>query len=165
MFDLILNTFDEISLNTYPLKEIKKIFNVQLRNNFISNKYKLNLLPGMIIAGGIVCSELNQLKTKSNDIDIFMYGDINYENTLRSFEMTNNITLDIYNKNYREYTIWANYKQVQVILRKFKGISNILNGFDLDASQVAIDHKYIYFTNKFLYSFNNKLNIFNISFK
>jgi len=116
----------------------------------------------MVICGGFVTNLTNWVGgCGSTDLDIFMYGDIDYVNTLLEFERINKLSLSVHNNNYCEYKFNYNFK-VQVILRKFKSISDILNGFDLDASQVAMDHENLYYTDRFLLSYQNKINIFNI---
>jgi len=143
------------------------VYNTQYSEDMLFLMYNIQLLKGMVVCGGLPCSMLNYSKDIDHcDVDIFMYGDIDYVNTLIKFEELNNLYLLTHNNNYCEYegkTRFCDKFKVQVILRKFKSISDILNGFDLDASQVAIDHENLYYTDRFLFSYQNKINIFNIN--
>ena len=52
-------------------------------------------------------------------------------------------------------------KTYQIVLNRYKDIFQILNSFDLQSCQVAIDNNYIYFTERGWISYNYKINIIN----
>ena len=130
---------------------------------------------GVLIAGGSVCNTLinyRYLGTNS-DVDIFLYG-ISPEDAERKVYEICDIVYKQKPKSGRnppdhilrtENCITFNYQgnRVQIILRIYNSISEILHGFDLGSSAVGFDGKDVYFTTLSAFSFATMYNILDTS--
>ncbi len=70
----------------------------------------------------------------------------------------NTNTIVVYNGN--TLTIHINNYKIQVILRLYNTMSEILHGFDLGSSAVGFDGSKVYFTTLSKYCYNNMINIY-----
>lgn len=130
------------------------------------------------ICGGFVRSIL--LGQCINDIDIFMFGD-EHNNVADIFNRTvNDIVYNIivhnnvihhddinfmflYKENTKVFEILVLnddelYCKIQIILRWYKNIHEILDSFDIGPSKVAFDGRHVYFTQESALSFKYMMN-------
>jgi hypothetical protein len=138
-------------------------------------------MVNILIAGGAISSILT--KNNPNDIDMFVYGLTPDEATIRVRELITDLSeaYDLYliekNRDHRDkqdkpYKPHGEFKfirnkncitlifeekyTIQIILRIYENISQILHGFDLGSSAVGFDGTNVYFTSlsKFAYEYS-----------
>jgi hypothetical protein len=120
----------------------------------------------MIVAGGAVRNVLSQESELPSDIDIFFYGmESEDEATNKAdeiikeiMEITDDDILVTITNNVINILIENNVK-IQIIMRLYSSISEILHGFDLGSSAVGFDGKHTYFTTLSKFSYENMVNI------
>ena len=118
--------------------------------------------PCCVIAGGATTSYL--FGSNNKDIDIFIYGDFQrqtYDKIATDFiklyideikERDDNIFSII--KSQNAITIYSPYnKSVQIILRAYKTLSEILHGFDISSCAYAFDGNTIWTTSLGLFTY------------
>jgi hypothetical protein len=134
----------------------------------------------IIVAGGAIRNVLLQEKDSASDIDIFLYGITNtVDATRKTDEIIRYIRQTIYHrKDYRNIVVTISnnvinidiydakfgrkigkYMKIQIIMRLYTSISEILHGFDLGASAVGFDGKTTYFTTLSKFAYLNMANI------
>jgi hypothetical protein len=59
--------------------------------------------------------------------------------------------------------IWGHYKPIQVVLRAYSSVSEVLHGFDLGAAQVAFDGKRVYLTTAGVLAATRGANVLNLA--
>ena len=129
----------------------------------------LSIVPGLVLAGGAALWPFTSRVKKPKDLDFFLYGDLNpfcqwsrleatisiimnaYKKRIITQEMTNGLcTLIIHDNNIYSKKNLQKYNtetlQIQIILRNYTSISQLLHGFDISASSIAYDGTYTYFT-------------------
>ena len=128
-------------------------------NPITDPKFKLEFkLPeDSIVAGGYVINK--KFKLDRTDIDIFLYGEKNYNKRLKEFisQFDYSEIRIVRTSNY----ININYcmGDIQIILTKNKDIMDIFNKFDLYASQIGLDENNIYMTNRSKIALEYRINI------
>lgn len=131
----------------------------EMGSNLIDDKGYKNF----VVAGGFFTHhELEEV----SDIDIFIYN--NYEDTLKNL-----INFFIKYKRYyfsrrTKYFVQLDHllnkrPVIQIILRKYTTISEILYSFDIGASQICYNGKTLYYTILSKFSIENRVNIFDTS--
>lgn len=121
------------------------------------------------LCGGSVVEALRGVRENIADLDFFIYGtDMDGANdklrALIKFFMPRRVVRTGNSITFSARCIYG-YKgwiSVQVILRIYKSISEILHGFDVDSCQVAFDGKEIYMTQAAKWAFENCTNIVNL---
>jgi len=133
----------------------------------------------VIVAGGCISNTLNRTCTKKNisDIDLFIYG-LDEENAkIKITELVNsveNYCKDMFNTDLHilknkfvisliPHTITKRQHKVQIIIRLYKNIYEVLAGFDVDASAIAYNGRDIYLTKRSLNAFQTKYNVVDLS--
>lgn len=128
----------------------------------------------MVIAGGAIAGLFHDRFNPINqDIDVFVIGDIDKEQFLKS---VSNTTVKggegyIFNENivgkkiYGEvietgYGLATSDIKVQLVKRRYNSISEILHGFDVDSSCIGVEchTRDIYVSKRFDYAFRNNFN-------
>jgi hypothetical protein len=129
---------------------------------------KLNF-TNIIVAGGAIRNVLLQETELSNDIDIFLYGITNVidannkvdeiiKHILEITKITNDYTAISVTNHVINIGISDNIK-IQIIMRLYSSVSEVLHGFDLGSSAVGFDGKHTYFTTLSKFSYENMVNI------
>lgn len=127
----------------------------------------------MIVGGGSIsnCMNKNCKTDKINDVDIFIYGLTEEEGKDKVIEIIE--TIEEYSKermksklhilkNENVITLIPEEKRevkIQLILRLYKCIYEILAGFDIDSSAIAYDGRDVYFTGRSQNAFRTGYNV------
>ena len=125
---------------------------------------KKDFWENLLIAGGSVCEVLRRYGHFA-DIDIFLYD-------LTPEEATTKL-MNIYQELRKVYgkvnnvvrgdkcvtIVFDRGQEVQIILRLYNSISEILHGFDLGSSAIGFDGERVYFTSLSKFCFVNLVNI------
>jgi hypothetical protein len=129
----------------------------------------------ILMAGGAVTNILTSSKEKINDIDLFIYG-LGLDSAKNKIDrIVTQIKQRAESKSY-ETRIYQNSHvvniyifsvkkvlEIQIILRLYNRMEEVLMGFDVDSCCVGYDGKYILTTERNLFSFQNRTNIADIS--
>jgi len=106
----------------------------------------------VVVAGGAALNAIRDMHSKARDVDIFIYDldEAGISNKIREI-------LNFFGRRYFKVTKYTvSFKVVelefQIVLRKFKTITEILYGFDLDPCQVAFDGDNVWLTPACLWS-------------
>ena len=113
-----------------------------------------------IIAGGYVANILLEIYSPESDIDIFIYGNIDYDAKLEELRFL----FSSYYKETRNF-IESYYKgfKIQVILNQYDSPFDVIKSFDLYPSQVYILDNKIYGTKQAQIAYKHKINIFDVN--
>lgn len=130
-------------------------------------------MKGFVVAGGAVSSALyNEAKRKPKDVDIFIVGLSNQEaiakiNALASHLHSRTTTHSplIVQRTQRAISFGPllGTTCIQVVLRLYSTISEVLHCFDLGASAVADDGHQLYFTTLGKIAHERRLNVLDLS--
>lgn len=156
-------------INSHYKNSIKIDNKYQFKEIFYAKKEILNGIDfsNMVVAGGSICSILYD-SDDINDIDIFLYNlknDNERNNKLLYIINFINKKTNKQNKLYltkNALTIFCSPK-IQIILKKYDSIKDIIHNFDLSLSRVAFDGNNIYFTKISFLSYQLNLNIVDLS--
>lgn len=131
--------------------------------------YKYPFLAGLnmdnlLIAGGAISNIISSASANQSDVDIFIYG-LSYDAAKAKVQyiieyFTSTYPDEVYGIITRNIVklYWAG-KEVQIILRLYKSIDEILYGFDLGSCAVGYNGSNILFSLMGKFSFANKCNI------
>ncbi len=142
-----------------------EMFMVEYEKKFIQLPKNKEFWKGVLIAGGSVGRVVSGcFGGDRSDIDVFLYG-LTVEEA--NDKIDNIFTFVKANHNKVEYvarttnciTFSCDRNVVQIILRIYNSISEILHGFDLGSSAVGFDNKNVYFTTLSCFAYHNKCNI------
>lgn len=105
---------------------------------------------GLILAGGMLASVYTE--QGYGDLDFFLIGDTDPKEACSQLYLhLSKCNIKHVERNYNTFTI--NFRdsdhkfcQWQIILRSYANISQVLYGFDINASQIAYDGHKLYFT-------------------
>lgn len=122
----------------------------------------------LVIAGGSIASLFHdKFSTITQDLDVFVIGDINkseLKNSLKgrgcSFN-ENVISVSQFVENIDVGTcVVPGFIKIQLIKRRYNSLSEILHGFDIDSSCIAVEchTKDIYVSKRFDYAYRNGYN-------
>ena len=117
---------------------------------------------GMLVAGGKIFSIL--FGTQSHDIDIFLYGQ-EYDNAVNTIigytnDYINDLKKLVRTKNAVTFVV-RDKDEIQIILRLYRTVSEILHGFDVDSCSMGYDGENIYLTERALYAIQHGYNTVN----
>lgn len=106
----------------------------------------------------------------ASDIDLFLYG-LNEDEAVEKIKQIETSVRDailsevtvVRSKN--AITICSQYptRHIQIVLRVYKNVSEILTGFDIDCSAAAYDGKQVYCTPRALASYITQINPIDLS--
>ena len=151
----------------------------ELYNNCMNTSYPLigqilNNINGVVLCGGAALwGYMGKLDTAPKDFDLFLYNnqDLSDEEKIEFYNEKVKVIIDIirslYVDNYKIYivkgVITINIPiidtQVQIILKDYFSISEILHSFDLFSCCIAWDGKTTYFTKMAEWSLTYRINI------
>nr|QBK87241.1 MAG: hypothetical protein LCMAC201_01430 [Marseillevirus LCMAC201] len=149
---------------------------VQLLSKGLLNYIDWN---NVVVAGGCISNSINgEIKvpnTQTSDIDLFMYGLTEEEARDKIAELLQDIhrsvvdrfggSTSILKNDYTITLVSSNNKEVkvQIILRLYKCVYEILAGFDVDSCAVAYNGHQVYLTDRSLNAFQTRMNIVDMS--
>jgi hypothetical protein len=157
------------SIEEPKLNKLYKYKNLKYKSKPRVFKYdghylNIELPKDSVIAGGYVVNTILGIQHKDIDIDIFLYGELDYHERIQRFIDANSRHHVLRTDNIIEIKMEVRkhyqWKRVQLILTYNKSILEILNKFDLYASQVAMDERGTYMTRRGKLALRNKINIF-----
>lgn len=161
--------------------DFEKYFDLITNNVFICMDWN-----NMLIAGGSILSILTKIpdnvklsddsvkewyKKEGNfgDIDIFLYGLSERQATRKIFEIYENIKkvipkdiLCVRGPRALTFVVGNQYRHIQIILRNFKTISEILLSFDVDCCGFGYDGNNVWCSNRAHYAITHGINIVNM---
>jgi hypothetical protein len=129
----------------------------------------------ILMAGGSLAHIITDSKEKINDIDLFIYDIDNATVNERIDRVIQQIKKRAESKNYETRIYQNNHVvniyifstkkilEIQIILRLYKKFEEILIGFDVDSCCVGYNGKNIVTTPRGLFSFQNRVNIADIT--
>lgn len=134
----------------------------------------------VLIAGGSILKMLTSQKNEDlinsndyNDIDIFIYGLQGRDLMAKLFELEESIR-SVIPKEYNMISIRMPrvimfvsqhpYRHIQIILRVFRNINEILNTFDVDCCAVGYDGTNVFCTPRSHYAIVNHINVVNMAY-
>lgn len=155
----------QTTIDNDPLEKINPLYS------------KLSKIPGVAICGGMINQLINKsnLLKKSQDVDIFIYGDVDIKKTVDSiisilqpytYEVDFNdkvielrVDEDFYKHNKNTH------QKVQIVKRLYRSFSEILLGFDVDSSSVGLtvlnDKLDFYYIDRYKFAITYSLNVIN----
>ena len=171
--DLIMNDLSSID-GAYILPKEHKIissFITQREYDFAFIHYKgiikiLDNVNDVVLCGGAALWGILQESDAPNDFDLFIYGDNSEATQNEKINKIINILYDEYLwlEVYQvkgvitiNYIFNGKYVKVQIILRDYTSISEILHSFDLSCCAIAWDGNITYMTHFALWSISNKI--------
>jgi hypothetical protein len=131
-------------------------------------------MKGLVIAGGAVCSALykNDESWKPKDVDVFLVG-LSKEEAIQKIE---DLAVHLHSRTTTHSPLIVQRSPrtlsfgplrgtpcLQIILRLFSTISEVLHCFDLGASAVADDGKQLYFTTLGKVAHERRLNVLDLT--
>ena len=137
---------------------------------------RMKIANHVVLAGGSVlrrilkdCDLLFQHSYDQSDYDLFIHGVDNAQEAnqiVNSIIQSINLRLCIYKYVISDYaiTIYCKYqKKIQIILRLYRNVSEILAGFDIDCCCVATNGKTVWATPRSQYAINYRCNTVDIN--
>lgn len=122
----------------------------------------------VLIAGGCVSNILFKSIRYIKDVDIFIYGLNKDEAEVKVKKILTDLNADniIIRDNVVEFSIRNGYKiirkKIQIILKVYNSINEILYTFDVGSSAVGFDGKRLYFTEVSKFAYETKCNIISL---
>jgi hypothetical protein len=129
----------------------------------------------VLMAGGSLTNIITGSKEKLNDIDLFVYG-LDLESAKNKINLVvTQIKQRAENKQYETRIYQNNHVvniyvfntkkilEIQIILRLYNKLEEVLIGFDVDSCCVGYDGKHILTTPRGLFSFQNRVNVADIT--
>ena len=136
----------------------------------------------VIVAGGCASNSINgkvavprKDASRVSDVDLFIYGLSEEEARIKITELLTDIgnatrdkfggTTYILKNEYTITLVSSNNKEIkiQIILRLYKCIYEVLAGFDVDSCAVAYDGHQVYLTERSLNAFQTRMNVVDLS--
>jgi hypothetical protein len=124
-----------------------------------------------VLAGGMVSYAMNlrALSMHDRDYDLFVVeksvelAEINIKQLYDDLRKSGDFKMFLNNNCVTIATVDGSSVTVQIILRMYSSISEILHGFDIGASQVAWDGKDVYFTSMGRVAYEQGINVLNLT--
>ncbi len=133
----------------------------------------------VVVAGGCVSNAINgevQVpNTQPSDVDVFLYGLTEVQAREKITELLKDINCSavdrfagytsILKNDYTITLVSSNNKdiKIQIILRLYKCMYEILAGFDVDSCAVAYNGQQVYLTERSLNAFQTRMNVVDLS--
>lgn len=116
-----------------------------------------DLFPGLdyVICGGYCISQYTNGNNNYKDVDIYFIGD-DCDKALELLKNNRDIRVEFVSDNAITFTYRNIRHDLQLILRRYKSIAEILTNFDLDCCSIAIYRRQFYCTWKAKYELDNK---------
>jgi hypothetical protein len=153
---LVNSRINDIDIFIYGIKDID-IATKRIEKFILDIRQNLNDIK----TGKTIKNELEKFKSELNSTNEKQHYKLNKEFNDKYKDVYNpniNTNIDIYS-NGNTITIIINNKKLQIILRLYNTISEILHGFDLGSSSVGFDGSIVYFTSLSKFCFENMVNI------
>jgi hypothetical protein len=124
-------------------------------------------VPGLVVAGGAVCSMMRKKHT-AQDIDLFFIGMPNEDDRVNLLENLQEILDEIGTFTLLTTTnCWTWYNtagtNIQIISRSYETVSEVLHSFDNGASAVAYDGRNLYFSSLGFLAYTAGVIVLNLS--
>ncbi|KAF5656927.1 ankyrin repeat protein [Fusarium heterosporum] len=165
------------------LAEFQKNFNIFSESSLADMNWSNVVAAGSSVVNCLlpVPKEFNTTKRKlreyyhekfcpASDVDLFLYG-LNHEQAIEKIKQIEQAVKDallnevtVVRTKYA-ITIASQYpvRHIQIVLRVYKSVSEILTGFDIDAAGGAYDGQHVYVTPRALGSFITQINHIDLS--
>ncbi|CAN0363773.1 unnamed protein product [Ectocarpus sp. 8 AP-2014] len=135
----------------------------------------------VVAAGGSVLAALqhpppgplmnfyNNMNYRSSDVDLFLYGLDEGAATAKVKQMyaavkhANPQIFAVRSQNTVTFVSEFPYRKIQVVLRLYKSLAEVLHGFDVDACSVGFDGQKVWATNRAARAICKQYNVVDIS--
>lgn len=168
MSDNLYNLIEVTSIDTQKIKSQKVLFTDSNLKNYTDDcrqDYLDNLhstvppMENVLIAGGSAFSILYD--STPGDIDLFIFGLDEEQANMKIEEILSKVEYEHICRSKNALTISTTKTKIQIILRLYKTISEVLHGFDVDSCCIGYYKGKIYCTKRALYSLKNGVNVVN----
>jgi hypothetical protein len=101
----------------------------------------------------LITQDVSIAKQSIERLYVYLKSTLDKEDHIVIVRNNYTITFHIFNSNKKEY------RQIQVILRLYNSIAQVISGFDLDSSAVAFDGEHIYAMPRYIRAVQNGYNL------